>query len=61
MDKDFLNASGCKDFTAYEAVKNVQREQRKRLIADLKELAEQHGYRITSVIRLKEIEDTGGR
>ena len=59
-DKDFLNASGCKDFTAYEAIKNVQRGERKRLLADIAELAANRGYEITSVIRLEEIKDKGG-
>lgn len=56
MDKDFLNASGCKDFTAYEAIKNIQREERQKLIEDITELAAKRGYEITSVIRLKEIQ-----
>ncbi len=56
MDKDFLNASGCKDFTAYEAIKNIQREERQKLIEDIIVLAAKRGYEITSVIRLKEIQ-----
>ncbi len=56
MDTDFLNASGCKDFTAYEAIKNIQREERQKLIEDIIELAAKRGYEITSVIRLKEIQ-----
>ena len=58
---DFLNGSGCKDFTAYEAIRNVQREEQKQLIADMVELAASRGYEIASVIRLEEIDDTGGR
>lgn len=50
------NASGCEDTTAYQAIKNVQREERRQLIADLKTLACQHGYKIVSTIELKEIE-----
>ncbi len=56
MDKYFLNASGCKDFTAYEAIKNIQREERQKLIEDIIVLAAKRGYEITSVIRLKEIQ-----
>ncbi len=56
MDKDFLNASGCKDFTAYEAIKNIQREERQKLIEDIIVLAAKRGYEITSVIRLKEVQ-----
>lgn len=51
-----FNESGCKDLTAYEALKNVQREERRQLISELKELAYKHGYRIVSTIELKEIE-----
>ena len=54
--KDYLNGSGCKDFTAYEAIRNVEREERRKLIEDLKNLAERRGYRILGVIRLTEIE-----
>lgn len=49
------NESGCEDTTAYQAIKNVQREERRRLIAELKALANRRGYRIVSTIRLKEI------
>ena len=55
--KDYLNGSGCKDFTAYEAIRNVEREERRKLISDLKDLAERHGYRIISTIRLAEIDN----
>lgn len=54
-NKDYLNKSGCKDFTAYAAVRNVQREERQKLIDKLNKLAEKHGYIITSVIRLEVI------
>lgn len=57
MDKDMFNGSGCKDLTAYEVMRNIRREEKKQLIADLKELAQQRGYRITSIIRLEEITD----
>lgn len=50
------NASGCEDTTAYQAIKNVQREERRQLIADLKTLACQRGYKIVSTIKLKGIE-----
>ena len=29
MNKEILNGSGCKDLTAYEAIKNTEREERK--------------------------------
>ncbi len=55
-NKDYLNGSGCKDFTAYEAIRNIQREERKKLIADIVTLAASRGYEITSNIRLRELE-----
>lgn len=60
MDNDKLNTSGCKDETAYEAIKNIRREERKRLIADITELAARRGYEITSNIRLEEIKEANG-
>ena len=44
------------DKTAFEAIKNVRREERKKLIADIAELAARRGYEIVSPIRLKELE-----
>ena len=56
QDNDRLNSSGCTDITVYEAVKAVRREERRRLIAELKALANKHGYRIVSTIRLKDMD-----
>lgn len=53
---DRLNGSGYADITAYEAMKAVRREERRNLIAELKALANRHGYRIVSTIRLKDME-----
>ena len=53
---DRLNSSGCTDITAYEAMKAVRREERRTLIAELKALANRHGYRIVSTIRLKDMD-----
>ena len=53
---DRFNSSGCADITAYEAIKNVRREERRRLIAELKALANKHGYRIVSTIQLKDMD-----
>lgn len=60
MNKEKLNTSGCRDETAYEAMKNIRREERKRLIADITELAARRGYEITSNIRLEEIKEVDG-
>ena len=56
QDNDRRNSSGCTDITAYEAIKNVRREERRRLIAELKALANKHGYRIVSTIQLKDMD-----
>ena len=50
------NDSSCVDMTAYEAIENVRREERKKLISKIKKLAKDHGYRITNVIEIEEIE-----
>ena len=55
-ENDRINSSGCTDVTAYEAIKNVRREERRRLIAELKALANKHGYRIVSTIQLKDMD-----
>ena len=55
-ENDRINSSGCADITAYEAIKNVRREERHRLIAELKALANKHGYRIVSTIQLKDMD-----
>ena len=56
QENDRLNSSGCTDITAYEAMKTVRREERRKLIAELKALANKHGYRIVSTIRLKDMD-----
>ena len=55
-ENDRINSSGCADITAYEAIKNVRREERRRLIAELKALANKDGYRIVSTIQLKDMD-----
>ena len=55
-ENDRINSSGCADITAYEAIKNVRRKERRRLIAELKALANKHGYRIVSTIQLKDMD-----
>ncbi|MCR4692302.1 MAG: hypothetical protein K5664_00290 [Firmicutes bacterium] len=53
------NKSGYADKTAYEAMKNIQKEERKQLITKLKELAKKYGYRIVGEIELKEVDGNG--
>ena len=55
MDNEIKNTSGCTDKTAYEAMRNVRREERRNLIVELKSVAQNHGYMITSKIILKEL------
>lgn len=57
MDNNIFNASGYKDTTAYEAMKNIRCEERKKLIEELKEIAYKHGFIITNKIILKDIKD----
>lgn len=55
-ENDRLNGSGCADITAYEAMKAVRREERRKLIAELNELANKRGYRIVGTVRLKDMD-----
>lgn len=50
------NDSGCKDMTAYEALRSIQKEKRRKLISAIKALAKEQGYRIVNVIELEEEE-----
>ena len=50
------NQSGCKDATAYAAIENIRRGERRKLIDKLKLLANSYGYRIVSTIRLEEMD-----
>ena len=60
MDKEKMNASGLRDETAYTAVKNIRREERRNLITEMKNLAERYGYKITGRIDLREIKEADG-
>lgn len=53
------NQSGCKDATAYAAIENIRREERRTLIGKLKQLANSYGYRIVGTIRVKEMDGDG--
>lgn len=57
MNTEKFNQSGYRDMTAYEAVQSVRREERRKLIAEIKALARKHGYIITGQINIKEITD----
>ncbi len=56
MGNEIFNTSGCKDITTYAAIRSVQYDEKKKLIAELKAYAEKRGYRIVGVVRLEKIE-----
>jgi len=57
VNNEMLNQSGLKDKTAYEAIQNVRKEERRKLREKLHALANENGYVITGKIYLKEISD----
>ena len=57
MDKTLFNGSGYKDATAYSAIRNAEHDNRTKLIADIKAMAERRGYKVIGYIRLKEIKE----
>ena len=57
MDKTKFNGSGYKDVTAYNAIRNAERDNKTKLIADIKAMAERRGYKVIGYIRLKEIKE----
>ena len=57
VNKEMLNQSGLKDKTAYEAIQNVRKEERRKLREKLHALANENGYVITGKIYLKEFSD----
>ena len=56
IDQLKFNASGCRDTTAYKAIKKIRRDERRKLISKLKDIANQYGYRIVSTIHLEELD-----
>ena len=55
MNKDKLNGSGCKDFTAYEALRNVEREEQfKKLLSTIFYITKLAGFSIEGRIVLKD-------
>lgn len=62
MNKEYYNASGCADPTAYDAMQNIQQEQRAeaaadahRLIKAVKALIAENGFVLLNRIELKDI------
>ena len=55
MNKDKINGSGCKDFTAYEALKNIEREEQfKKLLNTIFYITNLAGFTIEGRIVLKD-------
>lgn len=55
LHKDKLNGSGCKDLTAYEAIKNIEDETRvNKLLATIFNVCELAGFRVENRIVLKD-------
>lgn len=59
MSNPKFNASGCKDMTAYQAIKNVEAERKaeeryKKLIAAIYYICDLAGFRVLDRIALKD-------
>lgn len=59
MENPKLNASGCKDLTAYEALKNIEREKKaeakyRKLLATIFSICELAGFHLEGRIVLKD-------
>jgi hypothetical protein len=55
MNRDKINGSGCKDFTAYEALKNIEREEQfKKLLNTIFYITKLAGFTIEGRIVLKD-------
>lgn len=49
--RDMYNASGCKDLTYYQALKNIEAEERfKKFLKEVFKLSERYGFHIESRI-----------
>ena len=49
------NASGCKDMTAYDAMKNIEREEQfKKLIATIFNICDLAGFRLEGRIEVRD-------
>lgn len=55
INPDKLNGSGCKDLTAYEAIRNVESEDRfNKLLKTIFNVCELAGFRVEERIVLKD-------
>ena len=55
MGNPKLNGSGCKDLTAYDALRNIEREEKyKKLIATIFNICDLSGFHLEGRIVLKD-------
>ena len=55
MKKEKLNASGCKDLTAYEAIENIESEKRfKKLLAQIFRSCEKYDFHLEGHIVVRD-------
>ena len=55
INPDKLNGSGCKDLTAFEAIRNVESEERfNKLLKTIKNVCELSGFRLEERIVLRD-------
>lgn len=63
MNREFLNGSGCKDMTAYDAIKNIEREERqkqaeedrlRKLVMTIFDICDLAGFHVEGRIILKD-------
>lgn len=55
MENPKLNASGCKDLTAYKAIENIESEKRfKKLLAEIFRLCDKAGFHLEGHIVVKD-------
>ena len=53
--RDMYNASGCKDLTAFEALKHIESEERfKKFLKAVFKLSERYGFHIESRIAVRD-------
>ena len=55
MKNEKLNASGCKDLTAYEAIRNIDGEKRfKKLLANIFRICDIYGFHLEGRIVVRD-------
>ena len=55
MKNDFYNGSGCRDMTAYQAISNVDSQERAReLISKIYKLCHEYGFKLESRLVIRD-------